>query len=209
MNVMWLMFATLVIGSLPIVVRGLYPPLFFRRGTLVRPQVVVALGAGHRLRHGRYVSAISGLRRMQYALQQAHERKLPLLLCGGRHQGLFFRVPETAVSEAALLADEVRQRAPLQSVWLEEESKNTWENAKFAAQLLRQRGVTRVALVTDRPHMSRALMCFHQQGLEVEPLALDRLPRANWVPTAAALALIPEIWYEWLALIWYALRWRR
>lgn len=205
MNVMWLMFVALVIGSLPIVVRGLYPPLFFRRGTVVRPQVVVALGAGHRLRNGRYVSAVSGLRRMQYALQHARERQLPLLLCGGRQRGL----PADTASEAALLADEVRQRAPLQSVWLEEESQNTWENAKFAAQLLRQRGVTRVALVTDRPHMSRALMCCHQQGLEVEPLALDRLPSANWVPTAAALALIPEIWYEWLALIWYALRWHR
>lgn len=203
MNAMWLMFAALVIGSLPAVVRGLYPPLFFRRSTEVNAQVVVVLGAGHRLRHGRYLSAVAGLRRMQFALVLAAERKLPLLICGGRH-----RVPDSADSEAALLADEVRQRAPLQPVWLEEDSTNTWENAKFAAQLLCQRGVTRVALVTDRPHMSRALMCFRQHGLIVEPVALDRLPRTNWVPTAAALVLIPEIWYEWLALCWYALRWR-
>lgn len=198
------MLGALVIGSLPIVVRGLYPPMFFRRSTIVRPQVVIALGAGHRLHHGQYVSAVAGLRRMQFGLQHAHERKLPLMLCGGCHG-----VPEGTASEAALLADEVRQRAPLQSVWLEEASKNTWENAKFAAQLLRQRGISRVALVTDRPHMPRALMCFRQQGFEVEPLSLDRLPKANWVPTAAALALIPEIWYEWLALMWYALHWRR
>jgi hypothetical protein len=37
---------------------------------------------------------------------------------------------------------------------------------------------------------------------------LDRLPVSGWVPTAAALALIPEIWYEWLALLWYGVRWR-
>jgi hypothetical protein len=28
------------------------------------------------------------------------------------------------------------------------------------------------------------------------------------MPSAGALLLLPEIWYEWLALIWYQLRGR-
>lgn len=202
MNPVWLIFIALVIGALPAIVRGLYPPLFFRRGVPVHPQAVVVLGAGHRQRRGRYVTGVVGLRRVQLGLMQAQQRQLPLLLCGGR-KSLRDAVP----SEASLMAQEVRWRAASQSLWLEEKSRNTWENATYAAELLRQHGVSRIVLVTDRPHMSRALMCFKAQGLEVEPVALDQLPASNWVPTAAALFLIPEIWYEWLALAWYALRW--
>jgi len=200
---MWVIFAALVVGTVPAVVRALYPPLFGARSLALPPQAVVVLGAGHRHLRGQYISGVIGLRRMQYGLEQARQRKLPMLLCGGRK-----RAPGDAPSEAALLAEEVRWRAPLQSVWLEEQSRNTWENAELGAAVLRRHGVRRVLLVTDRPHMTRALMCFRAQGLDVEVAPLDRLPQSNWVPTAAALALIPEIWYEWLALFWYGVRWR-
>lgn len=211
MTVMWVILIALIFGTMPVTIRALYPPLFLRRGTEVRPQVVVVLGAGHRQRAGKYVTGVIGLRRLQHGLVQAQARKLPLLLCGGgKHlssespTGSQGDVP----SEAALMAEEVRMRAPLQSVWLEEESRTTWENAENAAKLLVRKGVSRVLLVTDRPHMTRAMMCFRAQGLDVEPAPLDRLPTSNWVPTAAALSLMPEIWYEWLALVWYGLHWR-
>ncbi len=199
---MWVIFAALVVGTVPAVVRALYPPLF-HRSAVGAAQAVVVLGAGHRHLRGQYISGVIGLRRMQFGLELARQRKLPMLLCGGRKHA-----PADAPSEAALLAEEVRWRSPLQSVWLEERSRNTWQNAEFGAEVLRRHGVQRILLVTDRPHMTRALMCFRAQGLEVEVAPLDRLPDSNWVPTAAALALIPEIWYEWLALIWYGMRWR-
>lgn len=200
MTWLWAVFAALVVGTVPALVRTLYPPLPPVDRSL-RPQVVVVLGAGHRRRQGRYTCGVAGLRRLQEGIHQARARHLPLLLCGGRK-----RVPAGVPSEAALMAEETRWRAPLLPTWLEENSRNTRENARFAATLLRQRGVRRVLLVTDRPHMTRAMLCFRAQGLEVIPAPVERLPAAKWMPTAGALSLIPEIWYEWLALLWYGPR---
>ena len=160
---MWVIFAALVVGTMPAVVRAMYPPLLFSRALRVPPQAVVVLGAGHRFMRGQYISGVIGLRRLQFGLEQARERKLPMLLCGGRKHA-----PVDAPSEAALLAEELRWRAPLQSVWLEEVSRHTWEKAELGAEVLRRHGVRRVLLVTDRPHMARASLCFRAQGLEVE-----------------------------------------
>jgi uncharacterized SAM-binding protein YcdF (DUF218 family) len=201
-SVMGVIFIMLLFGTMPAMVRRLYPPLLHTDED-VRPQVVVVLGGGQRLRKGRWRCGVIGLRRLQHGLALAQQHDLPLLLCGGRKLA-----PAQAPSEAALMAEEVRARDPGQRVWLEESSRTTWENAVASAEVLATHGVQRILLVTDRPHMTRALLCFRAQDLEVALAPLDRLPSSGWVPTAAALALVPEIWYEWLALLWYGLRWR-
>ena len=68
MTVMWVILIALIFGTMPVTIRALYPPLFLRRGTEVRPQVVVVLGAGHRQRAGKYVTGVIGLRRLQHGL---------------------------------------------------------------------------------------------------------------------------------------------
>ena len=47
---------------------------------------------------------------------------------------------------------------------------------------------------------------FRRQGLTARPAAVDTLPEAAWVPSAGALAEVPVIWREWVALVWYRLR---
>ena len=195
-----LLLILLVVGTLPAVVRLMLPPL--PEDDLVgEPGAVVVLGGG-RSRHatGMQPSAAS-LRRARQGMTLAAELGLPLLLSGGGRGEI-----AEGLSEANLMAEPVRRHWPEGELWLEEESSNTWENASQSARLLVRKGVSRVLLVTDRSHMPRALLSFQAQGLEVKAAPIETLPEPDWMPSAGALSLIPEIYYEWTALIWYYLR---
>jgi uncharacterized SAM-binding protein YcdF (DUF218 family) len=190
-----LMVLLLAAGTLPVMVRQFYPPLPPSRGEGPAGCVVV-LGAGIRGRGIARRSSRSGLLRLARAVDTARRRGLPLLISGGgpgAEQGLS--------SEARLLAAAAEGYGL--SLWLEEHSRNTSENARNSAAILVRKGICRVVLVTDRPHMARAMLCFQRAGIEVEPVPVDRLPSPVWMPSAGALSLLPEIWYEWAALLWY------
>ena len=162
------------------------------------PQAVVVLGAGRQRRGDGYRVPASGLRRANAGMQVARNLGLPLLISGGC-------ADRQGPSEAALMAEALRHRWP-QVPWLEEQSRTTWENARYSAALLREQGIQRVVLVTDRAHLCRAVLSFQAQGLEVAPHAATETPSPEWMPSAGALALIPEIYYEWAALVVYRLR---
>lgn len=188
----------LVAGTLPVLVRQLYPPLPPRDDTSV-PGCVVVLGGGIVGNRGNRRSSRIGLRRLARAMTEARSRGVPLLISGGGNgsrQGFS--------SEASLLAQEARGYGL--TLWLEERSRNTRENARNSAALLRRKGIAEVLLVTDRAHMTRAMLCFRKQGISVQAAPVERLPAPAWMPSAGALLLLPEIWYEWLALLWY--QWR-
>ena len=77
-------------------------------------------------------------------------------------------------------------------ILLEETSRNTAENARFSAELLRERGVGRVLLVTSAMHMARAKVFFEREGIKVIPVATDYRQTSvrgllAWIPTTRAL----------------------
>jgi len=95
---------------------------------------------------------------------------------------------------------ELRLAVPARAMVLEARSTTTRENLEFAAPLLRQSGVSRVALVTSRSHMGRALRT-----------ARRLVPDLEWVPVPVDDAGPPSrIWrtrlQEWVKLAWYWLR---
>ncbi len=74
--------------------------------------------------------------------------------------------------EADAIADElVRLGVPQEAIVRERESRNTRENARHTAELLRRRAVHHVVLVTCVWHMPRAAALFRREGLEVEPFS--------------------------------------
>ncbi|KAF0807434.1 hypothetical protein A6D6_00986 [Alcanivorax xiamenensis] len=186
-------------ATLPAVVARFYPPVPRRRASSP-PRAGGVLGAGRRRDGEGYRLNTLGLKRLRVALELARERQLPLLLCGGAPGGQPL-LPEQ--SEAALMAEVVRRRWPDAPLMLEQESRNTWQNAVMAARILRLRGIESLMLVTDQAHLCRATLCFQAQGLEVTPHPATLLPRRPWMPSAGALSQMPVIWREWLALIWY------
>ncbi|WP_111657495.1 YdcF family protein [Isoalcanivorax indicus] len=191
-----------VLATLPGVVRRFLPPMpqaDFREG----PQAVVVLGAGLSKRDGQYQVPAAGLRRVNMAMHVAEEMQLPLLISGGGKRA------EGAPAEATLMAAALHGQWPGAVPWLETDSRNTWENAAFSARFLQQRGVQRIVLVSDRPHLCRATLCFQHHGIQVVPLAASRLPSPEWMPSAGSLSVLPEIYYEWLAILWYHFRYLR
>jgi len=100
---------------------------------------------------------------------------------------------------------------PPDSVLLESESANTYENATFTADLVSKRGFDRVLLVTSALHMRRALATFRGAGVKAVPAAtdyqvvegtttlLDLLPNAGALSgsTAAIREYVGYIVYDW------------
>lgn len=196
----------LVVATLPVVVRQFYPPLP-RRLPGGEPAAVVVPGAGRRpvgegANEGYRLNSI-GLRRLRVGLREAGQRHLPLLLSGGASG----RGPENeAASEAGLMAAEARKLWPEARLILEPASRDTWQNARNSAALLAARGIDSIVLVTDRAHMPRAMLCFQARGIRVTPVPVEALPEPAWLPSAGALAQVPMIWREWVALIWYRVK---
>ena len=187
----------LVAGTLPGVVRWMLPPLPESAGSGA-PGAVVVLGGGNRRLGNELAPSRASLRRARFGTELARERRLPVLLSGGGC--------EAGPSEAALMAALIERHWPDMDIWREERSRTTWENAVHSAALLRGRGVHRVLLVTDRPHLTRATLSFRAQGLDVVPVSCSSLPEPDWVPSAGALAWLPEVYYEWVGLFWYQIR---
>jgi uncharacterized SAM-binding protein YcdF (DUF218 family) len=101
--------------------------------------------------------------------------------------------PDDPVGEAAVLAGQLRAWGidPSRLV-LDDRPRNTHENAAFSARIARERGLTRLLVVTSARHMTRALDCFRAEGMNVDGFPVDhRAPgpgaRGSWLPRAAML----------------------
>jgi uncharacterized SAM-binding protein YcdF (DUF218 family) len=114
--------------------------------------------------------------------------KAPLLILTGGHDPRF-SANSSAESMRRFMSDlGVTDSAMV----LEEESRNTTQNAKFTAEILAERGINRILLVTSALHMPRSVALFEGQGLEVIPAATDYEVRGApawrlWLPHTDAL----------------------
>ena len=132
---------------------------------------------------------------------------LPILTSGG-----------TNVTEKTSYSMEMREALKTEGVqesmiWSEEQSHSTHENALYSAQILKNKGISRIVLVTDAYHMYRAYRSFRKQGLEVIPAAcgyrsygsslhsvVQFLP--NWEP----IGWNEDSLHEYVGLAWYWLQ---
>ena len=111
---------------------------------------------------------------------------------------------------------------PQPAIWLEDDSRNTYENALYSARLLAEKGLHRILLVTSAAHMPRARRLFEAQGLEVIACPTDfTVTDSQWqqlwsrdlkvllldlLPTAENLAVTTRILKEYLGILVYSLR---
>lgn len=155
-----------------------------------RADAIVVLGNGRERQApawGEDVPTPMGLQRLQMAAHLARGSGLPLLTSGGLHYG-------EPPSESRMMADTLQRDFGVQVRWLEEQSRTTWENARFSAQQLLPQGVRRVVVVTQAWHMPRAVWSFEQAGFEVigAPVGFlgvdNATPFGGWLPEARAFA---------------------
>jgi uncharacterized SAM-binding protein YcdF (DUF218 family) len=172
------------------------------------PQAIVVLGAetARSTRNGTvaFRPGLLTLDRLRSAAALHRQTGLPILATGG---------VSTEQTEAVglVMARSLRDDFQTPARWVEWKSRDTWENARYSAEILRAEGITSIYVVTSAWHMKRALVAFQGTGLTVTaaptppddpdgPQLGDFMPHAsNWQTGYYAM-------HEWIGLLYYRLR---
>jgi len=188
---LWLLSTPRVAQQLAGLAEG-YPPLNPDRP--IQAQAIVVLGGGAKRmaapEYGGPMAAAVLMDRLAYGAYLARRTSLPVLVTGA---------PEEAVTMKVTLW----RSFGVQTRWVEARSRDTYENARFTAQMLFPAGVRRIVLVTSSTHMWRAAHEFMAAGFAVVPApegeAGDIGPFPySYVPSPAALAQSNAALYELL-----------
>jgi uncharacterized SAM-binding protein YcdF (DUF218 family) len=199
----WTGALTLVLLCLPVVAGILARPFDMKPLDLAdarRAQAIVVLGGGTRRAAPEYGGDTLGrrtLERVRYGARVARETGLPVLVTGGV-------LPDVQSSEAALMREALEREYGVPVRWAEDRSRNTRENARLSAPLLRADGVTTAVLVAHAIDMPRAKAEFAAAGIEVIPAptglaARARIQIGDFAPSAPALQASHDAAYEILA----------
>jgi uncharacterized SAM-binding protein YcdF (DUF218 family) len=133
--------------------------------------------------------------RVLYAAQLYREGKAPVVIASGgridwRGGGL---------AESSDMADIlVNLGVPNSAILQDSKSLNTYQNAVNVRQIMQERGIRRVLLVTSAMHMPRSLQIFQRQGIEAIPAPTDFLITQQEInepsssPQATLLNLVPD-----------------
>lgn len=166
-------------------------------------QAVVVLGGGvlaEAPEYGAPQPANATLARLRYGIRLARAQNLPLAFAGG----VGWAGRGTA-SEAQAVALSAREDFGFTPRWLDDQSRDTRENAQKLAAQMHPQGVRRIALVSDAWHLPRAALEFQRAGFEVLaaptrlPLPVAR-PALEWLPSTEGLTLSRQVLREWLGL---------
>jgi len=128
------------------------------------------------------------LERLRYGLWLSRETGLSTGFSGGVGWAQTESTPEARIA-SQIAAKEFGQ--PLK--WIEEESRDTRENAGRSVALLRRAGIKHILLVTNGWHMPRALAAFERAAagemrIEAAPMGLAQntmRPALEWIPSTS------------------------
>lgn len=153
-----------------------------------------------------------GADRITHALQLYRLGKIKkILITGG--QGLN---PVNPQSEAELLQRFlIMAGMPEEDIWIEDQSKNTAQNATFTKQFLEEKGIDtnqEFLLITSAFHMYRSKGCFDKAGLKTETFPTDYYSHDTKYDLPAFIYPSPlsiENWHkltkEWIGILVYKL----
>jgi uncharacterized SAM-binding protein YcdF (DUF218 family) len=157
--------------------------------------------------------------RVLYAAWLYRQGKAPAILVSGGLLDWTDSQTTPAEDMAALLE---MLGVPSQAIWLQTQSRNTYEDAIYSAQILKEKGIQRILLVTSAWHMPRSVRLFQAQGLQVTPAPTDfYVTDADWkrlktpdlrvqllglFPSADNLGLTTRMLKEYLGMLVYDLQ---
>ena len=129
---------------------------------------------------------------------------LPILVSGGV-------VGDEPAPVGAAMARSLADDFEAPPRWVEIRSRDTWQNARFSAEILQAAGIHTVYVVTHAWHMPRALLAFQRAGLDAvpAPVRIDAWPGPRWqqfVPGASTWQISYFGLHEWVGLAFYAIR---
>lgn len=172
------------------------------------PKAIVILG-GEGARGASPQLAIANLgpytlERVRAAAELYRHAHLPILTSGGSA-----RSDEPPLAD--VMADSLTHDFQVPVRWSEPVSRDTWENARLSAGILRAQGISSVYVVTHGWHMRRAIIAFEQAGIAVTavPVRLDAPPKWEaWdlVPCIRGWQTSYFALHEWIGYAYYVLR---
>lgn len=181
-----------------------------RQASAPRPKaVVLILGGGREAwapEYGEPSLSARSLQRLHYGLWLARRLDAPAMFSGGT--GFAQSAGPAEADIAARLAERDYGR---RLRWVENQSRDTRQNASASLRLLADQSVTDIVLVTHGWHMPRALRAFQEaaqrSGQAVHftaapmgmALAVDR-PALNWLPTQEGFDQVHRVLREGLGL---------
>ena len=142
----------------------------------------------------------TSMERLRYGIWLGRETNLPVAFSGGVGWAQPDGKPEAQVA-ARIAAGEFGR--PLK--WVEDEARDTRENAARSVAMLRRQGVRSIVIVTHGWHMPRAVRAFEEAApdmkIEAAPMGLAQrvgLPALSWIPTTAGITDMRNILRELL-----------
>jgi uncharacterized SAM-binding protein YcdF (DUF218 family) len=206
---LWL-FSMPITGDLLLAGLEKYPPLTEIEINTHQADVIVLLGTRRYLNAPEYGKDSAGpnmLMRLRYAAWLAKKTGLPVIPSGG------FTGNTGEESEARIYAEILRDEFGIPVEHTETRSQNTWENARYTAQLMKKLGLRQAMLVTDAAHMPRAAYAFEHNGIQISAaptgFVYDPEQRYSWLkfmPHSRAMQNSAYALHEYLGLFWYSLK---
>lgn len=194
--------------ALPIIARPLlqrldhHPPLAIDAAGESAAGAIVVLDGGRQPappEHGGDTVQPLTLERLRHAARLHRKSGLPILVSGN--------------GARELMADTLREDFGVPVRWIEPESGDTAENARYSASVLGDADIETAILVTHFWHMPRAAEAFRRTGLGIVPAPMgwaDPMPMERglmaFVPSLAMMVSSHLAVHELLGAVWY--RWR-
>jgi uncharacterized SAM-binding protein YcdF (DUF218 family) len=185
-------------------------------------EVIVLLGGGTESRdYPRPMTEVNSAGdRVLYAAQLYHDGAAPFILASGGN--VSFRSIQSSSPAEDMQNILLLTGVPSDAIWLQPDSENTHDDAVYSAQMLEEKGINEIILVTSAMHMPRAKALFEAQGLTVIPAPVDfTVTEQNWkstfqpnfgeaiinlLPNSSALGLTTNALKEYLGMLIYSLR---
>lgn len=185
-------------------------------------EVIVLLGGG--TESGDYPRPMTEVNsagdRVLYAARLYQQGAAPAILVSGGNLDFSSSrgtTPAQEMTELLLLTG-----VPQEAIWQQNRSENTYDDARYSVEILREKQITEVILVTSAMHMPRSKALFEQLGVSVIPAPVDFTVTAlNWeslfhpnpgefvinlLPNVSALGLTTATLKEYLGMLVYGLR---
>ncbi|AFY90309.1 protein of unknown function DUF218 [Chroococcidiopsis thermalis PCC 7203] len=164
------------------------------------------------------VEVTEGGDRLLYAAYLYQQSKAPVIILSGGRIEWYGNDSAEATDMSALLKN---MGVPESAIVQEPNSRNTYENAVNVRQILTQRGIRQILLVTSAMHMPRSLSIFKRLGIAAIPAPTDfqvstqefqelaSSPEAkllSLLPDASSLFLFTQTLKEYIGIVIYWLR---
>ena len=183
-----------------------YPP----RAMSVTPEVGAIVLLGGAIRGDTHMGTLGDLNqqadRLVHAVALFKAGKAPWIVVSGGAQ-------PSARSEAEIMRDLLEvMGVPRQAILLEDQSRDSYQNAVYTAELLHQLHIRKILLVTSAFHMPRTVGMFQAQDLDVIPAPTDYqrtvMPSVvpDWLPSVGSLGRTTHALHEYAGFWVYRYR---